>query len=54
MEFIMSNNLMIETRDLTKAFGRLIAVQSLDFKVRRGEIHGFVGPNGSGKGIARQ
>lgn len=40
---------MIETAGLTKAFGKLVAVDGLDLKVRRGLIHGFVGPNGAGK-----
>ena len=44
-----TGNLMIETRGLTKAFGKLVAVRSLDLKVQAGRIHGFVGPNGAGK-----
>lgn len=40
---------MIETRDLTKAYGKLVAVNKLNLKVQRGHIHGFVGPNGAGK-----
>lgn len=44
-----SNELMIETRGLTKTFGKFVAVDGLDLKVRKGEIHGFVGPNGAGK-----
>ena len=39
----------IETRQLTKYFGALAAVDGLDFEVRRGEIFGYLGPNGSGK-----
>jgi ABC-2 type transport system ATP-binding protein len=34
---------------LRKAFGDFIAVNSVDFRVKRGEIFGFLGPNGSGK-----
>ncbi len=45
----MDNDLMIETRGLTKAFGDLVAVNGLDLRVRKGRIHGFVGPNGAGK-----
>ncbi len=45
----MADNLMIETREITKAFGNLVAVDSLSLKVRQGTIHGFVGPNGAGK-----
>lgn len=40
---------MIETRGLTKKYGKLVAVNSLDLKVLKGVIHGFVGPNGAGK-----
>jgi len=45
----MASNAMIETRGLTKKFGKLMAVDSLDVKVQKGVIHGFVGPNGAGK-----
>ena len=45
----MADDVMIETRGLTKKFGKLVAVNSLDVKVRKGVIHGFVGPNGAGK-----
>jgi ABC-2 type transport system ATP-binding protein len=34
---------------LRKAFGDFTAVDGVDFKVKRGEIFGFLGPNGSGK-----
>jgi branched-chain amino acid transport system ATP-binding protein len=40
---------MIETRDLTKNFGGLKAVNKLNIKVEKGEIVGLIGPNGSGK-----
>jgi ABC-2 type transport system ATP-binding protein len=39
----------IETTDLTKHFGDLVAVDHLTITVNRGEIFGFLGPNGSGK-----
>jgi len=45
----MPSDAMIETRGLTKKFGKLVAVDSLDVKVQKGVIHGFVGPNGAGK-----
>ncbi len=40
---------MIETRDLTKKYGELFAVQALDIKLEPGDVFGFIGPNGSGK-----
>lgn len=39
----------IEARGLTKCFGELVAVDSLDLDVPKGKIYGFLGPNGSGK-----
>ncbi len=45
----MPNDVMIETKGLTKKYGKLVAVNSLDVKVQKGVIHGFVGPNGAGK-----
>ncbi|OPY28746.1 MAG: putative branched-chain amino acid transport ATP-binding protein LivG [Methanocella sp. PtaU1.Bin125] len=39
----------IETRDLTRRFGRIEAVNSLDLNVEEGVIYGFLGPNGAGK-----
>lgn len=39
----------IEVRSLTKAFGPRLALDRLSFRVPRGGITGFVGPNGSGK-----
>ncbi|MFA5268908.1 MAG: ATP-binding cassette domain-containing protein [Methanoregula sp.] len=35
--------------DLTKVFGKSIAVDHISFDVRKGEIFGFLGPNGAGK-----
>ena len=40
---------MIETRNLTKRFGNLIAVNNMTLKLGQGDIFGFIGPNGSGK-----
>lgn len=39
----------IETRGLTKTFGRQRAVDGVDLVVPRGSVFGFLGPNGSGK-----
>lgn len=40
---------MIETHQLTKAYGSLTAVDKLDITVESGEIFGLLGPNGAGK-----
>lgn len=40
---------IIVTRDLTRRFGKLVAVDQLNLEVRRGDVFGFLGPNGSGK-----
>jgi gliding motility-associated transport system ATP-binding protein len=40
---------MIEVTNLTKRYGRHTAVDSVSFKVQKGEILGFLGPNGAGK-----
>ncbi|ADP77792.1 daunorubicin resistance ABC transporter ATPase subunit [Methanothermus fervidus DSM 2088] len=39
----------IETFNLTKKYGDLIAVNKLNFKVKKGTIFGLLGPNGAGK-----
>jgi lipooligosaccharide transport system ATP-binding protein len=40
---------LIEAKALTKRFGDHVAVDGIDFSVRRGEVFGFLGPNGAGK-----
>src|ERR1700745_795014 len=40
---------MIETHDLTKMYGDLYALNRLNLKLDRGDVYGFIGPNGSGK-----
>ncbi len=40
---------LLEVRSLTKNFGGLIAVDSVDFKVDSGQIKAIIGPNGAGK-----
>jgi branched-chain amino acid transport system ATP-binding protein len=40
---------LLETRNLTKRFDGLAAVQSFDLTVEEGEIVGLIGPNGAGK-----
>ena len=42
-------DIAIDVRGLTKSFGGAPVVKNLTMQVRRGAIHGFLGPNGSGK-----
>src|SRR5688572_9608155 len=39
----------VTTSRLRKTFGSLVAVESLDLEIKRGEVFGLLGPNGSGK-----
>jgi ABC-2 type transport system ATP-binding protein len=43
---------VVEVRDLTKKYGRFLALDRLTFSVGRGQILGFIGPNGAGKTTA--
>lgn len=43
---------VVEVRDLTKKYGRLLALDRLTLSVGRGQILGFIGPNGAGKTTA--
>jgi ABC-2 type transport system ATP-binding protein len=40
---------VVETRELTKKYGNIVALDRLTLSVERGQILGFVGPNGAGK-----
>jgi ABC-2 type transport system ATP-binding protein len=43
---------VVEVRELTKRYGRLLALDRLTLSVGRGQILGFIGPNGAGKTTA--
>ncbi|HEY8359280.1 MAG TPA: ABC transporter ATP-binding protein [Ramlibacter sp.] len=45
----MSTEYILETQGLTKEFKGFVAVNNVDLKVRRGDIHALIGPNGAGK-----
>lgn len=42
----------IQTHNMTRKFGALTAINSLDLRIPRGQIYGFLGPNGCGKSTA--
>ncbi len=46
---IVANNIAIDVKGLTKRFGEHVVVRDLSMQVQRGQIYGFLGPNGSGK-----
>lgn len=43
------SNYIIETSNLTKKFGKFLAVDQVNIQVPKGGIYGFLGPNGAGK-----
>lgn len=45
----MTGDVVIDVQNLTKRYGDKVVVDQLSMQVRRGEIYGFLGPNGSGK-----
>ena len=45
----MPAEIILETKGLTKEFKGFVAVNKVDLKVRRGDIHALIGPNGAGK-----
>jgi ABC-2 type transport system ATP-binding protein len=49
IEAALQSDSVISTSRLTKAFGKLVAVNDVHLEVMRGDVFGFLGPNGSGK-----
>ena len=45
----MTNEIILQTRQLGKRYGRRWAVKNLNLSVHRGDVFGFLGPNGAGK-----
>lgn len=43
------SNLIVETRGLTKYYGKHLAANDISLKIPRGSIYGLLGPNGAGK-----
>ncbi len=48
-EKIMKKEVIVEVKNMNKRFGSTIALKDVDIEVRRGEIQGLIGENGSGK-----
>src|SRR5438105_14220448 len=44
-----SGEVVLRTRNLSKQYGKRLALDNLNLEVHRGEIFGFLGPNGAGK-----
>ena len=45
----MSKNVVIQTQNLTKYYGKSRGIENLDLEVYQGEVFGLLGPNGAGK-----
>ncbi len=45
----MADEIILQTRGLTKEFKGFVAVNGVDLQVKRGAIHALIGPNGAGK-----
>lgn len=45
----MDDNLILETINIRKQFGALVAVDNVSLKVRKNALHAIIGPNGAGK-----
>ncbi len=45
----MTDDVVVQTEELSKQFGDFIAVDRVSFEVLRGEVVGYLGPNGAGK-----
>jgi len=46
---VTTDDIILETRGLTKEFRGFVAVRDVNLKVRRGTVHALIGPNGAGK-----
>lgn len=48
----MSKEYIVETKDLSKSFGNIKALDLVNLAIRKGSRYGFLGPNGAGKTTA--
>jgi ABC-2 type transport system ATP-binding protein len=44
-----NNDIVINTSELTKFYGKRLGIQEINLEVKRGEVFGYLGPNGAGK-----
>ena len=49
MKRSIPNDILVELKNVRKVFGKTVALDNVDFSVRRGVIHGVLGENGAGK-----
>ena len=49
MDIILRSDMMVEVKNLTKHYGKTVAVNDISFSADSGEVLGFLGPNGAGK-----
>ena len=45
----MSAEFLLEARQVTKHYGKFVALGGVDLRVRRNTVHSVIGPNGAGK-----
>jgi len=45
------NDILLELEDIHMSFGKVIALNGISLKVRKGQIHSIIGPNGAGKTV---
>lgn len=50
----MSTNTVLEINDLVKKYGKFVAVDTINFSIKKGEVVGLLGPNGAGKSTTIQ
>ncbi len=43
---------VLELKEVTKTYGKVVALDNVSFQVEKGEVYGFIGPNGAGKTTA--
>ncbi|MGH2542263.1 MAG: ATP-binding cassette domain-containing protein, partial [Ardenticatenaceae bacterium] len=46
---VIDSPVILETRDLSRHFGGLKAVEGVNLRIREGHLHSIIGPNGAGK-----